>query len=44
MADATRAAFYLSIGTQSDAGDCAALVVPQSLPRLARQTSMPGIH
>jgi hypothetical protein len=39
-----RISLYLSIGAQSTAGDDAALVVPQPLPRLKRQASMPGMH
>jgi hypothetical protein len=39
-----RNAFYLSTGTQSGAGDCTALVVPQFVPRHAGKTSLPGKH
>jgi hypothetical protein len=39
-----RNSLYLSTGAQSAADDCATLVVPQLVPRLARQASMPGIH
>jgi hypothetical protein len=35
---------YLSTGTQSGAGDCATLVVPQPVPRFTRQASLPGMH
>jgi hypothetical protein len=39
-----RNSFYGSTDTQSAAGDCAALVVPQPLPRLARPAALPGMH
>jgi hypothetical protein len=38
-----RNSLYLSTGTQSGAGRCAALVVPQPVPRDARQASLPGM-
>jgi hypothetical protein len=39
-----RNSLYLSTGTQSAAGDCAALVLPQPLPRVAGTASVPGMH
>src|SRR3984957_2475595 len=39
-----RNSLYLSIGAQPGAGDRAALVLPQPVPRFARQASMPRIH
>jgi hypothetical protein len=38
-----RNSLYLSTDTQPTAGDCAALVVPQPFPRLARQTALHGM-
>jgi len=39
-----RNSLYLSTGTQSGAGDCTPLVVPQAVPRLAGKTSLPGMY
>jgi hypothetical protein len=39
-----RNSLYLSTSAQSAADDCATLVVPQPVPRLTRQASMPGMH
>ena len=39
-----RNSFYLSTGAPSAAGDCATLVLPQPLPRIAGAASMPGLH
>jgi hypothetical protein len=39
-----RNTFHGTAGAQSAAGDCAALVVPEPVPRLARRTTLPGMH
>jgi hypothetical protein len=39
-----RTYFYGSTGAPSAAGNCTALVVPQSFPRLARAAALPGTH
>jgi hypothetical protein len=42
--DHDRDSVYLSTGPQSGAGDRAALVVPQPVPRFARAAALPGMH
>src|SRR5580700_7545806 len=39
-----RNVLYLPTRTQSAAGGCAPLVVPQPVPRFARTTPVPGMH
>jgi hypothetical protein len=39
-----RNALYLPAGTQPDTGDCATLVVPKPVPRVAGTASMCGMH
>jgi hypothetical protein len=39
-----RNSLYRSTGTPAAAGDGAALVVQEPLPRLARATALPGMH